>query len=191
MSGRKVFLVCYPRTASRFFAAALESKIGKLRIVKTHNRDANIRDGLFVGLIRNPLDQIASNMAMEYRFDGGPDYSTNLRKEVVVEKFGFQSKLYASIIDSIIDKSHLILDYDFFTSNPQLAVELVLDTLGEPAGEFDIRSPEIATSEDAKYLKSSKESESYEEIRNLLGSLDMSALKEKYYKALSMSKTRL
>jgi hypothetical protein len=186
MTGKKVFLVCYPRVASRFFTAILVSKLGKGRVQKTHNRDVHISNGIYVGLIRNPVDQICSALAQADKFEKNNEDDVRTLEESIPQKFSFQSKVYIDMMNSIIKKADLILDYDLFTSDPDKAASLVLNMIDEPAGSFDLIIPD--TSEEMQYMKSSKESENYVKIRSLIDQLDTSELMAKYYEVLALSK---
>lgn len=120
MKYKQVYLLCYPRTASRYFTAVLESKIGKRNVFKTHNRDINAKGELIVGLIRNPVDQFSSALAQGAEFNENFFLEGEELIKEIKKHLGIQKGTYVRTMKSIMERSAIIFDYEFFTSSQKL-----------------------------------------------------------------------
>lgn len=186
MKYKQVYLLCYPRTASRYFTAVLESKIGKRNVFKTHNRDINAKGELIVGLIRNPVDQFSSALAQGAEFNENFFLEGEELIKEIKKHLGIQKGTYVRTMKSIMERSAIIFDYEFFTSSPETAAVRVLDEMELSDGGFPLEIPETQVDEIMKYMKSSKESKTYDLVRSIVEQTDLSEQIEIYNKALSL-----
>lgn len=185
MANHKLYILCYPRTASRYFNAILSSALSEKEIHKTHNRDIVTNGGRLIGLIREPKSQLTSALAQGIEFDDIHMENATGIEDLITKQIKFQTNVYLKTMDAIIKRSELILDYDFITKSPKDAAKVVLDLINEQDLGLPLNIPETQIDDKMQYMKSSKESTSYQMVKAIVDSYDLSALTEKYLEALS------
>jgi hypothetical protein len=184
MRQHKVYILCYPRTASRYFTAFLDSALGPQQVHKTHNRDIVVGNGKIVGLIRNPIDQIASAVAQGLEFDDIKMSEASSDEDLVLKQIKHQCAVYLRTMKAILLRSQIIFDYTFIVEKPEKAASLVLDLLNESDLDLELKIPETQIDNVMTYMKSSKESTRYNFVRKLVEESDLSMQMEKYLEVL-------
>jgi hypothetical protein len=177
-------ILCTPRVASRYFAAAFQKKTG-IDIQKTHSPEYKFKDDhKIIGIVRDPLDSITSDIAMGHFLQNTPP-----NDEINID--GFIDR-YIKTNKKIIEASKAILIYEDFTNNLDFALEKVVNKL-------DIQKPSVPnyipyhTIEDRidsvnGYLVSSKTYSQYDSIKAKILQHDLCEAYEIYQAACEISR---
>lgn len=181
----KVYILCFPRTASRYFNAILESKLGYGNVHKTHNIDIASHGKDIIGLIRKPIDQFTSAMTQGFEFGETTMAEGQSQRDRIIEQVPRQIRRYCETMDRIMSRCSIIFDYDFFTTSPDKAADIVLEMLGEEDLGLEPRIPGTQVDGIMRYMKSSKESEHYNFVRSVIETQDISAAEAKYQEVLA------
>lgn len=177
----KLVILCNARSGSRYLSKGI-SDITNKAIAKTHNPNyVPPKDVSVIGIIRNPLDTIVSNIAMAKYLNGhSPDISQNEIK--------LQSDRYIAMCDAIGKRSDLVVDFASITGKLKKLSSHIVDLFGLeriPASMIDQKQSQIVDIDGARgYLVSSKTSNDYDSIRSEVVKFDLSNAESAYQKLL-------
>ena len=184
----------YPRSGSNFFAHEFEARTG----VKLYVDHAKIyRDKVF-SCIRNPLESLASGIAMkletnkqktianvgQYYYDNQPDLLNDSAISLVLDYNIHQYELFYSYLDK---SKNAIVDYETYSLD-------IGPSIAKAAGFFSIEllsNPNPANPGEDKplsgYLVSSKISEFYNKSLDIVAKKDLTKATALYEKCLQNS----
>lgn len=175
-------ILSYPRSGSHQLEIVLLARFGILTNRKHRLKEINKKDGIIISIIRNPIDCIASELAMAYGRD-----SDVLGKSYEL----YKNKMESDFIDSmneINDNADIIIDFEEMISNYDSVVEKLSKILNIRAfNDVDIPESENQYSSDGTmvHTKTSKNLIAYEEIHKLCKHDDFSKSFAVYQKVLS------
>lgn len=179
-------ILCSPRVASRFFSAALQRKTG-LNIEGSKTHDPNhifLSTDAIIGIIRNPLDAITSEVAMVQFLRDIPEDTINI--DSFIDR-------YVDVTKKIIEKSRVILVYEDMVKDVDNSVQKVLSKVNIGTVLNPRYEPFVPIKDkidpDNGYLVSSKTNEKYEYLYKKISlSYDLTAANAIYEVALNMSR---
>lgn len=177
-------ILCTPRVASRFFSAALQRKTGiNIEGTKTHDPNHNfLSTDAIIGIIRDPLDAITSEVAMVQFLKDIPEDHINI--DIFIDR-------YVNVTKKIIEKSRVILVYEDMVKDIDNSVEKVISkvnigTILNP--EYEPFVPiEDRIDKDNGYLVSSKTNKNYENLYKKVSTYNLTEANALYKVALDMS----
>lgn len=180
-------ILCSPRVASRYFAAAFQKKTG-INIQKTHSPACQFLDNhSIIGIVRDPVETIASEISMGHFLQNTP-----LTDYINIDNF---IQRYVDTNKKIIEIAQIILMYDNFIDNVADAVNLVVDKLKivevENPNYFPDKPIEDRIDPINGYLVSSKTYSQYENIKAKILEYDLCEAYEIYEAARDISRGQL
>jgi hypothetical protein len=172
-----IFLTTYPRSGSWLFAKALYEQTG-FPINKFHWKV--ISELTTISIVRDPLETIASKVAME---------TTNKNYELTKTNIELNAEEYISFYRYIDEHVSIVIDYDDLISNLDFVIDKVsslldlqiLDLNKRVPAEKNMDHPEIG------HWMSSKSLDHYEKAMEMSKDIDLSKAYQIYNKLLRKS----
>lgn len=177
-------ILCTPRVASRFFAEAFQKEIG-ISLQKTHSSASPLLSKYeIIGIVRNPLDTIASIIAMGHFL-----HNTPIGDEINIDSF---IKSYIDTNKAIIEKAKMIIMYDDLVEDVESVVKKVINKINISKPEYphytiDKKIEDVVDPING-YLVSSKTYKNYTLIKDKILEYDLLEAYEIYQTALDISR---
>jgi len=184
MITNKAIILCSPRVASRFFADAFQKATGE-NIEKTHSPAYPFLDQYqIIGIVRDPLDTIASEVAMGHFL-----HNTPISDEINIESF---VKRYIDTNKAILEKAKIIIMYDDLAKDVSSVVKKATSKINIEKPEY----PNYTTDRKIEdvidpingYLVSSKTYKNYSFIKDKVLQHDLCEAYEIYQAAVEISR---
>lgn len=168
-------IVSYPRSGSHYLQNLLKSRLG-IDANRYHNYDLiENKNGKTITVIRNPLDSIASSIALYANSGLRSPFAEELANNFVNDMNGIYE-----VADAIVSFDELISDPDTVARKLSVALQLpVFDSTCDISVQ-----PE---SDNAIFMVTSTAYHGYEKVRDDVSKIDLSLATQAYQKALSKS----
>jgi hypothetical protein len=171
-------IVCYPRSASTFLGRYIHQRTMK-HLRKSHELKT-VPGYQIIGTFREPFDAISSFVSMQ-------DYYVAAKS--LDEAIDEQIKIYNDSLEFLIDNAKILIDYKTIIKDPEYCVKKISDALSiDIVYRFDY----IDQIEDIAYdnfLKSSKATKRYQDVRNMLLGKNLTKSEQLYQMASLLDKT--
>ena len=171
-------LMTFPRSGSVFLHELVSQSCNYI-LTKTHNYEHEVSENQkVVTIARNPLDTIASSVAMlvHYRKDKTIQYDLDSEAEN-----------YLRFYTKMLDRADIVVDYEELTLYPEQVVRSLSDSL-DISAPYRTYQDRIESRAEINHLKTSKVSPLYDKICNMLSKMDLSRQDEVYGELLNRSK---
>jgi hypothetical protein len=131
-----------------------------------------------ITIVRDPKELITSDLAMSLFYS--PD------SPLVADRLNIRVDIYADLYESLVDNSEFIIDYDDLISFPYetvkaLSVGLGFAMINDSYIDTTTDQPEIG------HLKSSKDTDAYRRVEEIIPSLNLTRMYEIYNRGLGKS----
>lgn len=171
-------IICYPRCASTYLGRYIEQRTMK-HLQKIHHLKV-IPGYKIVGIIRNPVDALASFVSMVGHHENRVDYDKILEKQIIK---------YNLSLEFLIKNADIIVDHKTIIENPEYSVKTICDFLNiKIKYNFDYVD-QIEDIPKDHFLKTSKRLESYSRILEIIDKTDIAKSENLYKIALQLDKT--
>ena len=172
-------LTTYPRSGQHFLKEHLEQRFFLENFKYTHEEEKN-KEYTTITIIRNPLESIASWVAMQNYYDKKTDHF------LIIKNIKFCQAKYKKFYKYILSDVDIIIDYNYLNSN----TEDIIQHIGQKIKIVPNNNKvvlNIKDEPDRKHIVSSKKNQEYDFILNITKKIDMKNEFELYNLALKKS----
>jgi hypothetical protein len=173
---RSAIIATYPRSGKTYFTYCFNLNFLK-EIPYTHLQTKNdLAIDLYdevITIVRNPYDAISSFVAMEiHYFDSVKNFYIDDRENFIKEYILNRVNEYNAFHLKMMDKATIIISFEDLTSNTQDVINFIAKKLNIEL-KNNIVKDLVVNNEKLKFLKTSKNSEVYKDVANIINSLNL------------------
>jgi hypothetical protein len=172
-------LTTYPRSGQHFLKEHLEQRFFLENFKYTHEEEEN-KECTTITIIRNPLESIASWVAMQNYYDKKTNHF------LIIKNIKFCQAKYNKFYKYILSNVDIIIDYNYLNSNTEDIIQYIGQKIKNVPNNNNVVL-NIKDEPDRKHIVSSKKNQEYDFILNITKKIDMKNEFELYNLALKKS----
>lgn len=172
-------LTTFPRSGQHFLREHIAQRFLLEDFKYTHEEEKN-KKYTTITIIRNPLDSIASWVAMQNYYDKEIDHVK------IIKNVKLCQAKYKIFYKYILSNVNIIIDYNYLNSNTEDIIQYIGQKINIVPNSNNVIL-NIKDESDKKHIVSSKKNKEYETIVNITNKIDMKNEFELYNLALKKS----
>ena len=172
-------LTTFPRSGQHFLREHIAQRFSLENFKYTHEEEKN-KEYITITIIRNPLESIASWVAMQNYYDKEID------NDKIIKNIKLCQVKYKKFYKYILSNVNIIIDYNYLNSN----TEDIIQYIGQKINIIPNNNNVVLNIKDEynkKHIVSSKKNKEYDLILNITNKIDMKNEFELYNLALKKS----